>query len=106
MKKVVRLTESDLIRIVKRTIREMDGDMTETDRKTMSMFGHCLGRTEKPCKYTIEDWEYEILHNDFDMDKKLKRIGLKLSKSSEDSDGNFEYKVWDNDIYRQRFNLD
>ena len=103
MKKVIRLTESDLIRIIKKTIKEMDEDMTETDRKTMSMFGHCLGRTEKPCRYTVEDWEYEILDNDFDIDEKLKRIGLKLQRGS---GPDYEYIIRDNEIYRQIFNLD
>ena len=105
MKKVIRLTESDLVRIVKRTINEMDKDMTETDIKTMEMFGHCLGRTEEPCKYTVKDLYYEILDDDPDIEKKLKRIGLKLTKSSNDSDGFVEYKIWDNDVYRQVYNL-
>ncbi len=103
MKKIIRLTESDLVSIVKRTISEMDENMTEEDRKTMSMFGHCLGRTEKPCRYTVEDWEYEILDNDFDIDEKLKRIGLKLQRGS---GPDYEYIIRDNEIYRQIFNLD
>ena len=113
MKKIIRLTESDLVQIVKRTINEMDKDMTETDIKTMEMFGHCLGRTEEPCKYTVKDLEYEILDDDFDIDNKLKRIGLKLTKSSQDADGFVEYRIWDNDVYwqkydayRQKFKLD
>jgi hypothetical protein len=107
MKKVIRLTESDLVRIVKRTINEMDKDMTETNIKTtMEMFGHCLGRTEEPCKYTVKDLYYEILDDDPDIDKKLKRIGLKLTKSSQDADGFVEYRIWNNDVYRQVYNLE
>jgi hypothetical protein len=34
MKKVIRLTESDLMRIVKRVIKESDGEVKKTDAKT------------------------------------------------------------------------
>jgi len=79
-------------------------DIAENNDEVYNMFGHCIGRTEKPCKYTHSDLEYEILDNDFDMDIKLKRIGLKLTKSSEDADGFVEYKIWDTDVYNDMFN--
>ena len=101
MKKIIRLSESDLTRIVKRVINEMDDEKSD---EVYNMFGHCIGRTEKPCKYTHSDLGYEILDNDFDMDIKLKRIGLKLTKSSEDADGFVEYKIWDIDVYNDMFN--
>jgi subtilisin-like proprotein convertase family protein len=78
MRKVIRLTESDLVRLVKRIINEQKE--FETEESLLSIFGHCKGRTEKLCEYEEGDWRFKILDDDPDIDIKLKRIGLKIGK--------------------------
>jgi hypothetical protein len=50
MKKVIRLTESDLIRIIKKTINEIDDDSYDYTEHGRSM-------DSKPKKLTYEDWK-------------------------------------------------
>jgi len=97
MKKVIRLTESDLIRIVKRVIKEHDDEKFEGYETLINYFGHCKG-SEKPCYYNKEETpiEFEILDNDMDVDSKLKRIGLKLGV------GHNFYTVRDLEDWRKR----
>ena len=59
MKKIIRLSESDLTRIVKRVINEMDDEKSD---EVYNMFGHCIGRTEKPTQiWSTRFWTMTLI---------------------------------------------
>lgn len=94
MKKVVRLTESDLVRLVKRVIKENDLDM-ELPRKNKGILGHMdrwYDEMDRPVKnpdefdydeeieFGSDDFEDYISHTDTDFPENRWSFGAKGHK--------------------------